>query len=119
MFRRWFTVVLLLLQLQPVLAVVPWQVRALAQELEHAVVHQAGHGHHHADHADTLNLQTDSDSTAVSHTHHDAAHHAALLPATDSAVLPVLVTAPLEWPAACRIPEPCLEGPLRPPRCGA
>lgn len=113
MFGRWFTLLLIALQLLPALALVPGQSNALSLEIDHALVHQSGRGHHHDD---TLAFQLDDDGTALPHAHHDAGHHSAL-PVT----IPGLRLPPDEPSAHLmflggRLPDPHLEGPLRPPR---
>ncbi len=113
MLRRWLIVLLLALQLLPALALVPGQAVTLSLEIEHALVHESGLGHHHDD---TLGFQLDDDSAALPHAHHDAGHHAALpltipdpnLPPAEPAVAFSFRGGPL--------PDPHLQGPLRPPR---
>lgn len=113
MFRRWFTLTLLVLQLLPALALVPGQASALSSEMDHALVHQSGQGHHHGD---TLAFQLDDDDVALPHAHHDTGHHSALplaildfrLPLAEPSVRPMFLGG--------RLPDPDLEGRLRPPR---
>lgn len=115
MFRRWLALFLLVLQFQPALALVPGPVGGLTLEIEHAWVHQAGHGHHHDD---ALGFQIDEDGAALPHAHHDAGHHSALpLSCLD---LRLAAGEPSERQAfrGGRLPHPDLEGPLRPPRHG-
>ena len=113
MLRRWLALVLLVLHLQPAIALVPGQLGTLTLEIEHSLVHESGQGHHHDK---TLAFQVDADGAAIAHAHHEAGHLSALpLTALD---LPL----PSEEPAARvtflggRLPDPHLEGPLRPPR---
>lgn len=113
MLRRWFVLVLLALQLLPALALLPGQAHALTLEIDHALVHQSGRGHHHDD---TLTFELDDDGAALPHAHHDTGHHSALpldiaglrLPSAEPSARLVFVGG--------RLPEPYLEGPLRPPR---
>jgi hypothetical protein len=113
MLRRWVALILVVLQLQPAFAFAPGPVGSLVLEIDHALVHQSGQGHHHGD---TLAFQISEDGDALAHAHHDAGHHSAL-PLT---VLALKV--PLGEPAARvlflggRLPDPDLEGLLRPPR---
>ncbi|WP_088284172.1 hypothetical protein [Ideonella sp. A 288] len=114
MLRRWIALVLLLLQLQPALAFMPDRVSALAAEIDHGAIHQAGQAHHHDD---GLGVQLDDDDAAATlHVHHDGGHHSALLPPV--AVTGVAMGAPDARAAFVRgvLPDPHLEGPLRPPR---
>jgi hypothetical protein len=117
MFRRCLAILLLLLQMQPALAAMPDSIGGLVQDIEHAVVHQLGEFHHHADHyEDRLLGRGNEDGSPAAHVHHDAGHHAILLP----------VGARLTTPCAADIrriafrptplPDPDLEGLLRPPR---
>jgi hypothetical protein len=76
MFRRGLVLILLALQVLPALALVPGQVNALSLEIDHALVHQLGRGHHHDV---TPAFQLDEDNNApLPHVHHDAGHHSAL-----------------------------------------
>lgn len=113
MLRRWFTLFLLALHLLPALAVVPVQASALSLEIDHALVHQSGQGHHHDD---ALTFQFDVEGTAPPHAHHDAGHHSAL-------PLTILELRPPSAPPSARLiflggrlSDPHLEGLLRPPR---
>ncbi|PXW95196.1 hypothetical protein C7444_11041 [Sphaerotilus hippei] len=115
MLRRWFILLLLVLQLQPVLAFMPEQVVTLAQALAHERIHQEGQGHRHDD-ALTLGAPSDDDGATLAHVHHDAAHHAVLLPAAATWCSVAAVEGALAVFGPCRIPSPCLDGPLRPPR---
>jgi hypothetical protein len=113
MLRRWLARVLLALQLLTALALVPGQANALSLEIEHALVHELGPAHHHDD---TLAFQTEEDGSALPHAHHDAGHHSVLPLTTLDLHLP-----PMEPSVRliCRgglLPDPDLEGPLRPPR---
>ncbi|CAD5372748.1 conserved exported hypothetical protein [Rubrivivax sp. A210] len=113
MFRRCFSWVLMALQLLPALALVPGQADALALEIGHALVHQSGQGHHHDD---SLAFQLDDDAAAAQHVHHDAGHHSALPLSIPAPGLPSAEpSAPVAFLGG-RLPEPHLEGPLRPPR---
>jgi hypothetical protein len=116
MFRRWLVLILLVLQLQPVLAFMPERAGELAVALEHEVMHQGLQGHHHGD---DLRLQADDDGSPLTHVHHDASHHGVLplVPGPGLAAMPASA-APIPFGRCC-IPSPCLEGPLRPPRSGA
>ncbi len=114
MLRRCIALILVALQLLPALALVPGQANALSLEIEHALVHESGQGHHH--HDDTRVFEPDDDGAALPHTHHDAGHHS-VLPLT----LPDLCLPSAEPSAQLlflggRMPDPHLEGPLRPPR---
>ena len=113
MIRRWFTLALLVLQLLPALAFVPGQATALSLEMEHALVHQSGQGHHHDD---TLAFQLDDDGAALPHAHHDTGHHAALPLAILDLRLPSAEPSARLMFLGGRLPDPHLEGPLRPPR---
>lgn len=94
------------------LALVPGQSDALTLEIDHALVHQSGQGHHHDD---TLAFQFDDDAP-LPHAHHDTGHPSALPLASPDLHLPsVQPSAHLSRPAG-RLPDPHLEGPLRPPR---
>lgn len=113
MFRRWLALVLIVLQLQPALALVPGQMGDLTLEIEHSLVHDSGQGHHHDE---MLAFQLDTDGAALPHAHHDAGHHSALpltelglhLPSEEAEVRMVFL--------GVRLPDPHLEGPLRPPQ---
>ncbi|MBT9528525.1 MAG: hypothetical protein IV105_24960 [Rhizobacter sp.] len=113
MLRRWFILVLLALQLLPAMALVPGQADSLTLEIDHALVHQSGQGHHHDD---TLAFQLDDDDAPLPHAHHDTGHHSALpldildmrLPSAEPSVRVAFMGG--------RLPNPHLEGPLRPPR---
>ena len=110
--RRWFAMALLALQLLLALALVPGQADALTLEIDHALVHQSGQGHHHDD---TLAFQLDDDPPRP-HAHHDAGHHSALpLAIPDLRIPPAAPSAHLSLMAGRRS-DPHLEGPLRPPR---
>lgn len=113
MIRRWLALVLLALQMLPALALVPGQSDAVALEIDHAFVHQSGQGHHHDD---TLAFEIDEGGAALTHAHHDTGHHVAL-----PLAIPELRLPSPEPPARLmflggRVPDPHLEGPLRPPR---
>ena len=113
MFRRWLAQVLIVLQLQPALALVPGQMGDLTLEIEHSLVHDSGQGHHDDE---TLAFELDADGAALPHAHHDAGHHSAL-PLT----VPVQDLRRCEPEARVmflggRLPDPHLEGPLRPPQ---
>lgn len=113
MFCRWLALVLILLQLQPALALVPGQVSSVSLEIEHTLVHAADQGHRHHD---TLAFQPDEDGAAAAHAHHDAGHHAALpLSPLDQSVTAGDAAAHVIFLGG-RLPDPHLEGPLRPPR---
>lgn len=113
MFRRWFVLVLLALQALPALVLVQGQANALTLEIDHALVHQSGRGHHHDD---TQAYELDDDGAAVPHAHHDTGHHSALpLDIPDLRLLPVEPSAQLMF-LGSRLPDPHLEAPLRPPR---
>jgi len=113
MLRRWFALVLLALQLLPALALVPGQANASSLEIEHALVHQSGQGHQHDD---TLAFQLEDDGATLPHAHHDAGHHSALpLTILDLRLRPAEPSAHLMFLGG-RLPDPHLEGPLRPPR---
>lgn len=102
---------LFVLQLLPALALVPGQADALTLEIDHALVHQSGQGHHHDD---TLAFEFDDGSRP--HAHHDTSHHSALpLAISDLRLPPAEPSAHLSWMAG-RQSDPDLEGPLRPPR---
>lgn len=112
MFRRWFVLVLIALQLLPALALVPGQASALTLDIDHALVHQMGQGHHHDE---TLAIQ-EGDDGALPHAHHDAGHHSALpLTILDLRLPSSEPSAPVMFLGGW-LPEPHLEGPLRPPR---
>lgn len=113
MFRRWFSLALLALQLLPALALVPGQANVLSMEIGHALVHQSGQGHHHDD---TLAFQLDDNGAELSHARHDGGHHSAL-PVTilDLRLPPAEPSSHLIFMGG-RLPAPHLEGPLRPPR---
>ena len=113
MFRRWFVLVLLLLQLLPALALVPGQADAMTLEIEHALVHESGQGHHHGD---SLAYQLDEDGAALPHAHHDAGHHSALPLTLLDLRLPSAEPSARLMFLGGRLPDPHLEGPLRPPR---
>ena len=114
MLRRWFALVLLALQLLPAQALVHGQSNALSLEIEHALVHQSGQGHHHDD--ALAAFQLDGDGGALPHAHHDAGHHSALpLSILDLRLPPAEPSARLMFLGG-RLPDPDLEGPLRPPR---
>jgi hypothetical protein len=113
MLRRWLARVLLALQRLPALALVPGRADALSLEIERVLVHELGPAHHHDD---TLAFQTDEDGCVPPHAHHDAGHHS-MLPLTtlDLHLPPAEPSARLIFQGD-RLPEPDLEGPLRPPR---
>lgn len=112
MFRRWIVLVLLVLQLQPALAFVPEHVGPVAKEFAHSTAHQAGLGHRHDD---ASGFQLDDDSPAT-HAHHDAGHHSALL-LPNKGWLPTLPKQECLMSFSLgQLPDPCLDGPLRPPR---
>ena len=113
MFRRWVVLVLLALQLLPALALVPGQANALTLEIDHALVHQSGQGHHHDD---TLTFELDDDGAALPHAHHDTGHHSALPLDVPDLRLPSAEPSARLIFLASRLPDPHLEGPLRPPR---
>lgn len=113
MVRRWFVLVLLALQLLPALALVPWQADALSVEIDHALVHQSGQGHHHDD---SLAFELDDDGAAAPHAHHDAGHHSALPLHIPDLRLPSAEPCARVIFLGGRLPDPHLEGPLRPPR---
>ncbi|QTN21149.1 hypothetical protein HZ992_13135 [Rhizobacter sp. AJA081-3] len=113
MFRRWFVKVLLALQLLPALALVPGQADALTLEIDHALVHQSGQGHHHDD---SLAFQLDDVEAPLPHAHHDGGHHSALPFAIPDLHLPPAEPSAHLCLLAGRLPDPHLEGPLRPPR---
>jgi hypothetical protein len=114
MFRRWFVLVLLALQLLPALALVPGQATTLTLEIDHALVHQAGQGHQHDD---TLAFELDDDDGAtVPHAHHDSGHHSALPFNILDLRLPSAQPSAHLMFLGGRLPNPHLEGPLRPPR---
>lgn len=113
MVRRWFVLVLLALQLLPALALVPGQAKALTLEIDHALVHQSGEGHHHDD---TLAFEFDDDGAAVPHAHHDTGHHSALPLDIPDLRLPSVEPSAQRMFLGSRLPDPHLEGPLRPPR---
>ena len=113
MFRRCIAFVLLALQLLPAQALVPGQASALSLEIVHALVHQSGQGHRHDD---TLAFQLDDDGDALAHAHHDTGHHSALpLALLDLRLSSAEPSASLALLGG-RLPNPHLEGPLRPPR---
>lgn len=113
MILRWFALFLLALQLLPALALVPGQADALTLEIDHALVHQSGRGHHHDD---ALTFQLDDDGAALTHAHHDAGHHSALpLTILDLRLPSTQPSARLMF-LGSRLPNPHIEGPLRPPR---
>lgn len=117
MLRRWFALVLLALQLLPALALVPGQANALSLEIEHALVHQSGQGHHHDDTlAFQLDDDDDDDGAALPHAHHDAGHHSALPLTIVDLRLPSAEPSARLMFLGGRLPDPQLEGPLRPPR---
>lgn len=113
MFRRWFVLVLLVLQLLPALALVPGRADAMTQEIEHALVHESGQGHHHDD---SRAYQFDEDGAALPHAHHDAGHHLALPLTLLDLRLPSAEPSARLMFLGGRLPDPHLEGPLRPPR---
>lgn len=116
MLRRWLALFLLLLQLQPAVASVfipSHAVEALVQEVQHTAVHQVGQGHHHDD---VLSFQPEEDGQAVAHVHHDAGHHSVLLPSSPALAVPSPASAHRVGFHVGHLPDPCLEGPLRPPR---
>lgn len=113
MLRRWLALVLLVLQLQPAFALVPGQVGTYTLEIEHVLVHESGLGHHHDD---TLAIQLDVDGAALPHTHHDAGHHSALPLTVLGLHLPSLEPEARVMFLGGRLPDPQLEGPLRPPQ---
>ncbi|MDP3083673.1 MAG: hypothetical protein Q8N44_08280 [Rubrivivax sp.] len=113
MFRRWLALVLIVLQLLPALALVPGQSGTLALEIEHSLVHDSGQGHHHDE---TLAVQLDADGAALPHAHHDAGHHSALPLTVLGLHLPSLEPESRVMFLGGRLPDPHLEGPLRPPQ---
>jgi hypothetical protein len=113
MLRRWLALLLLALQLLPALALVPGRAHALAAEIEHALVHQSGQGHHHED---SLAFQLDDEGSALPHAHHDAGHHSALPLTILDLRLPSAEPSARVMFLGGRLPDPHLEGPLRPPR---
>jgi hypothetical protein len=112
--RRLLVCWLLLMQLGPVLAFMPAAVKAHADELMHACVHQVQTEHHHVQDA-TLTLELSSDAPAH-HTHHDTGHHLAVLMMPASVRMTQLDHAGPPEAACTGAPAPFLEGPLRPPR---
>ena len=111
--RRCLGLVLLVLQLLPALALVPGQARALSTAIDHALVHQSGQGHHHDD---SLTLQIDDNVASLPHAHPDAGHHWALpLTIVDLCLPSAQPSVHLSFQGG-RLPDPHLEGPLRPPR---
>ncbi|MBT9597344.1 MAG: hypothetical protein IV094_15285 [Vitreoscilla sp.] len=113
MFRRWVILVLLVLQLLPALVLVPGQADAMTLEIEHALVHESKQGHHHDD---TLAYQLDEDGAALPHAHHDAGHHSALPLTILDLCLPSAEPSARLMFLGGRLPDPYLDGPLRPPR---
>lgn len=113
MLRRWIALLLLLLQLQPAMVPMPNQAAGvLMQEALHTTVHQSGKGHHHHD---VLSLQSEEDGQSVAHVHHDAGHHSVLL--SNHALAALHLEPPhLVVVYSGDLPDPYLEGPLRPPR---
>jgi hypothetical protein len=103
------------LQLLPALALVPGQANALSLEIEHALVHQSGQGHHHDDTL-AFQLDDDDDGAALPHAHHDAGHHSALPLTIVDLRLPSAEPSARLMFLGGRLPDPQLEGPLRPPR---
>jgi hypothetical protein len=119
MSRRCLHLLLIIaLLFQALLVLSPAQVSDQAQILEHALVHEAGVGHHHHDEQGSLHGDYDIDS-AVFHVHHD--------PVSQIACLPQAVALAIDLrPAALDMPHvenlltaPYLDGPLRPPRTPA
>lgn len=103
---------------QALLVLSPVEVSEQEEVLEHAMIHDAGIGHHHHDEICKHHGDYEVDS-AVFHVHHDAVSQIACLP--QSVALTVdLRPAVLDMP---RVEEmltaPYLEGPLRPPRTTA
>jgi hypothetical protein len=115
MLVRWLTVLLIVLQLQPVLAFMPEPAGSISQQFEHAVIHQGGTGHHHDSHS---GVQID-DGFSVGHVHHDASHHVVLLTAVDPWRTPAHVSVGVASCGSTCLPDPDLEGPLRPPSLSA
>ncbi|MBP8270336.1 MAG: hypothetical protein KAX42_00540 [Sphaerotilus sp.] len=114
MLRRWFALLLLLLQLQPAMGFMPSRVvDVLVQEIQHTAVHQSGQGHHHDD---VLSFQSEEDGPSVAHVHHDAGHHSVLLLSSHALAVPGLEPVYLADFHSGHLPDPYLEGPLRPPR---
>ena len=113
MFRRWLALVLIVLQLQPALALVPGQSGSFTLEIEHSLVHDSGQGHHHDE---TLAFELDADGAALPHAHHDAGHHSALPLTVLGLHLPSLEPEARVMFLGGRLPDPHLEGPLRPPQ---
>jgi len=113
MYRRWFALLLLALQTLPALAIVPGPVSNLTVEIEHMLVHQSGQGHHHDG---SLGLQFDEDGASLPHVHLDAGHPAALPNAVAEVHVPSGERAVRVIFQGGRLPDPHLEGPLRPPR---
>jgi hypothetical protein len=114
MFTRWLAVLLIVLQLQPVLAFMPESQATIAEQVRHAVIHDGGTDHHHDDH---LGVQIDDGQAAHhGHVHHDASHHVVLLTAPDAWPVPAPLRDSLGSGGDARLPDPDLEGLLRPPR---
>lgn len=112
MFRRLLLALLVVLQLQPMLAYAWGGDVSFVEEAIHASTHLASEAHHHED---DHHLVLD-DAGPVSHVHHDLGHHSVLLfPTAGLRTNPVV----RERPPVHRstpLPDPFLEGPLRPPR---
>lgn len=110
--RRFLVCLLLLVQLQPVLAFMPAAVRAHTDELTHACVHQVQIEHRHVQEV-TLELASDA---PAHHMHHDTGHHLAVLMVPVEVRMARLDHAAPPEAAPTGAPAPFLEGPLRPPR---
>ncbi len=112
MLRRLFLALLIVLQLQPMVALAWDSHSSYVEEAVHTSTHLAGASHLHEDAHDLLL----SDAGPASHVHHDAGHHSVLL--FPSTVLRATVTLrdPPPLHRSVSLPDPFLEGPLRPPR---
>ena len=114
MFTRWLAVLLIVLQLQPVLAFMPEATASIADQVQHAVIHEGGTDHHHDDH---LGVQIDDEQAAShGHVHHDASHHLVLLTTLEPWRAPRPLGNSLADDGDPAQPDPDLEGLLRPPR---
>lgn len=109
---------------QTLILLIPAKVSEQGHVLEHALVHEAGTGHHHhLDHDDEhcgqqLDIDYDVD-TAVFHVHHDAVSQVACLPPAVYLAVDLRPAALGKSHVERSLTAPFLEGLLRPPRAAA
>jgi hypothetical protein len=111
----WSWLLALALALPSLLALVPAAIQAQAQAVEHALLHDEGLGHRHAA-ADDHDVASIDLAISSAHQHHDGGHVHALPSGLLNTHLAFGRPPMPERRALTVLPNPFIEGPLRPPR---